>query len=174
MHHSSAKLKKEKKPRSYKLADYRNHTASLIDKMQTSNVQHSSEGDKESAESQLNFLTCMVKLMDKMLALSPIEIPAKAKVAEEMNKMPSQFFGDQEKPSIEGEKSKVFALLLIEHLENFSKMTFDSLEITTSKGAAKLFAIRSIPDQVQYVNERARQIQSDIETYEKNTKPAVK
>lgn len=173
----STELKKEDKVNSlFSLNDHRDHAVGLITKMKESKVQHTSDSDRKNAENQLAFLEAMKTRMDEMLLLSSTDISAKKKLGETMTNMPKKYFGDKQIPSIEGEKSKAFALLLAEHFHDFTKVQFPAFEVQASIMASKVpfLNIRSIPDQIHHNKKLALQIERDVASDDTMAKLAMK
>jgi hypothetical protein len=151
----------------YTLASHRNHLKALISDMEDTEIKATNTRDEENATNQLNFAWDMFHRINEMLALSSLNFTAKKELGEKMTLLPQQYFGRDEIPLIEGEKSKDFALKIAKHYRSFTKVQFNTLEVKASTLTSKIESlhIRSIPDQIEHHRELAERIEKSVEVY---------
>lgn len=149
----------------YTLSDHNQHLEAIINDMSRSEVKSTNPDDEKNANNQLVFLKKMNEQITKMLTLYSIQVAETRAVGKIMNDLPFQYFGPDGIPSIEGDKSKAFALLLANHFRDFTKVKFPGWQVQASKIAAPIVGIKSIPDQIEHYKQVAKDIENRVEKY---------
>lgn len=153
----------------YTLVNHAEHLENLLQTIQNNPIEASNDKDEINANNQLEFLKTMLIHIKAMLALSTINVSAKKELGQKMTALTQQYFGDEEVPTVEGEKSRAYAIQVAKHYRSFTKVQFNSFEIDMSRLASSFsfLNIRSIPDQIAHHQSLVEKTENNINKYDK-------
>lgn len=153
----------------YTLKNHAEHLETLIKEMESSSVTASSDKDEENASNQLQFLKNMLAHINEMLSLSGLSVSAKKSLGEKMTALPKKYFGDEEVPNVDGDKSRAYAIQVAKHYRSFTRVQFNSFEVEASRWASSLsfLNIRSIPDQIAHHSELVEKTEKNVNRFDK-------
>lgn len=163
-------LVKEKKPSEiFTIYSYIKQLENLVAEMQKTSDKKSDTSDDKNANRQLAFAEETLALLKKMVTIPNNKPFEKRSVGIELSEVNAKFFGKDEIPIIQGEKSKAFASLLAQHFKDLEKVQFNDQEISWSEFFSKipLINIRSISQQVEHHRMLGKRLEKQIEDYKK-------
>lgn len=153
----------------YTLKNHAEHLEKLLEIMQKDTTPASSDIDEKNANNQLAFLLTILDNINAMLALSVINVSAKKVLGDKMTGLAKQYFGEEEVPMVEGDKSRAYAIQVAKHYRSFTHIQFNSFEVDMSRLASSFsfLNIRSIPDQIAHHQKLVEKTEANVDKYDK-------